>query len=68
MQMMTKRERNLFVSIAGYAIDHGCRVSLELKDDTYHSEALNGVIAHTDSKDRGLILQVKPPKENEVEE
>lgn len=65
---MKKRERNLFISIAAYAIDNGCRVSLERKNSNYHSEALNGVIAHTDSKDRRLILRVKPPKESEVDE
>ena len=65
---MKKRERNLFMSIAAYAIDSGCRVSLEREKNNYHSESLNGVLAHTDCKDRGLILRVKPPKESEAEE
>lgn len=65
---MKKRERKLFFAIATYAIDNGCRVSLERENSTYHSESLNGVLAHTDSKDRGLILRVKPPKESEAEE
>lgn len=65
---MKKRERNLFMSIAAYAIDNGCRVSLEREKSNYHSESFNGALTHTDSKDRGLILRVKPPKESEGEE
>ena len=65
---MKKRERNLFMAIAAYAIDSGCRVSLERENSNYYSEVLNGVLAHSDSKNRGLILRVKPPKESEAEE
>lgn len=65
---MTKRERNLFVSIAGYAIDKGCKVSLESKNDVYDGRTLNGALTSTKSTDRGLILRIKPPKESEVAE
>lgn len=65
---MKKRECNLFFAIATYAIDNGCRVSLERENSAYDSEALNGIIANTRSTDRGLILRVKPPRESEVEE
>lgn len=65
---MKKRERNLFFAIATYAIDNGCRVSLERENSVYNSEALNGVLAHTDNKNKGLILRVKPPKGSEADE
>lgn len=64
---MKKREHNLFFAIARYAIDNGCRVSLERENSVFDSEALNGIISNTKSTDRGLILRVKPPKESEGE-
>ena len=60
---MKKSERNLFVAIAGYAIDKGCRVSLERKREKYDSKALNGALSQSVSTDGGLILRIKPPKE-----
>lgn len=65
---MKTRERNLFFAIAAYAIDNGCGVSLERKNNTHNSEALNGILANTRSMDRGLILRVQPPEESEVED
>ena len=65
---MKKRERELFFAIATYAIDNGCRVSLERENSVFDSEALNGIISNTKSTDRGLILRVKPPKESEAED